>query len=546
MSIGGVTGLPFQKDYLNAQKIGSEQKGQFGVFSSKQEQGNVLAQKLQNIGQAYQTKGSIFQTETLKTNIVEDGYMGKLVDQKWAQVNFEYEQTNVKRLSLSNQSLENAVIKTGINLKNYEATIKTTNVEVSELDKKIAANTKDLESMSQIFATEEQSKAAKDYAKSNFDYSTNKDNMLNKDLTALEADKNKTTASVETTKAKKADAGDVIASLKSNKTTISQKRTSTVSKKASLAIDIDSIKGQISELKAKKGAAPVQQAAVVTGNTVVEAAPNATVAIEVTNNNNATATIAEAQNAATVETENSTETTAQTVEAEVTQAEIDAQIDAQILSLETSLSAKIDEQDQLDKDLKSFDDEEAKTDKDIQAKQKEEKQLDNQIKNEEGKFPGIENKIALKQKELDDNKNITKEKESVYKKACENHSADLAKREAIEAKYNKMSVETVAMKDKREKSDKGLKKLNSLKEYLNVLLEGQGNANAGTKAELEIAEQKETKQYETLQTKNGVVESSKLNLFSQMDVASKAKGDLKTVSIQMQEYANVFSSIKKA
>ena len=31
-----------------------------------------------------------------------------------------------------------------------------------------------------------------------------------------------------------------------------------------------------------------------------------------------------------------------------------------------------------------------------------------------------------------------------------------------------------------------------------------------------------------------------------MDVASKAKGDLKTVSIQMQEYANVFSSIKKA
>ena len=37
-----------------------------------------------------------------------------------------------------------------------------------------------------------------------------------------------------------------------------------------------------------------------------------------------------------------------------------------------------------------------------------------------------------------------------------------------------------------------------------------------------------------------------LNLFSQMDVASKAKGDLKTVSIQLQEYANVFSSIKKA
>ena len=89
-------------------------------------------------------------------------------------------------------------------------------------------------------------------------------------------------------------------------------------------------------------------------------------------------------------------------------------------------------------------------------------------------------------------------------------------------------------------------KLNSLKEYLSILLDGQGNAKAGTKAELEIAEQKETKQYETLQTKNGVVESSKLNLFSQMDVASKAKGDLKTVSIQMQEYANVFSTIKKA
>src|SRR3989339_728466 len=190
MSIGGVTGLPFQKDYLTAQKVGSEQNGQFGV---KQEQGKILAQKLQNIGQTYQNKGSIFQAETLKTNIVEDGYMGKLVDQKWAQVNFEYEQTNVKRLSISNQSLENAVIKTGINLKNYEATIKTTNVEVSELDKKIGANTKELEAMSQIFATEEQSKAAEDYAKSNFDYSANKDNILNKDLTALEAEKNKST-----------------------------------------------------------------------------------------------------------------------------------------------------------------------------------------------------------------------------------------------------------------------------------------------------------------------------------------------------------------
>ena len=546
MSIGGVTGLPFQKDYLNAQKIGSEQKGQFGIFSSKQEQGNVLAQKLQNIGQAYQTKGSIFQTETLKTNIVEDGYMGKLVDQKWAQVNFEYEQTNVKRLSLSNQSLENAVIKTGINLKNYEATIKTTNVEVSELDKKIGANTKELEAMSQIFATEEQSKAAEDYAKSNFDYSANKDNILNKDLTALEAEKNKSTANFETTKQKKIDAGNVIVSLTSHKASISQKRSSTVSKKASLSIDIDSIKGQISQLRAKKGAAPVQQASVATGNTVVEAAPNSTVAIDTSDNNAATTTIAEAQNAATVETENSTETTAQTVEAEITQAEIDAQIDAEILSLETSLAAKIDEQDQLDKDLKSFDDDEAKTDKDIQAKQKEEKELDNQIKNEEGKLPEIDNKIALKQQELDDNKNITKEKESIYKKASENHSADLAKREAVEAKYNKMSTETTAMKDKRENSDKGLKKLKSLQEYLSILVEGQDNAKAGTKAELEIAQQKETKQYETLQIKNGVVESSKLNLFSQMDVASKAKGDLKTVSIEMQAYANVFSTIKKA
>ncbi|HBG49772.1 MAG TPA: hypothetical protein DDW90_09790 [Cyanobacteria bacterium UBA9971] len=546
MSIGGVTGLPFQRDYLNAQKIGSEQKGQFGVFSSKQEQGKVLSQKLQDMSQTYQNKGSIFQTETLKTNIVEDGYMGKLVDQKWAQVNFEYEQTNTKRLSISNQSLENAVIKTGINLKNYEATIKTTNTEVSELDKKISSNKKELESMSQIFATEEQSKAAKEYAKSNYDYSANKDNILSKDLAALDAEKNKSTANIETTKQKKADAGNVIISLKSNKTNISQKRNSTVSKKASLSIDINSIKDQISQLKGRKGAAPVHQAAVSTGNTVVEAAPNATVAIDTNDNNAATATLAEAQNANTVETENSTETSVQTVQAEVTQAEIDAQIDAQILSLESSLTAKINEQDQLDQDLESLDENEAKIDKEIQAKQKEESQIENQIKNEEKVLPEIDKKIAAKQKELDDNRNITKEKESIYKKASENHSADLTKREAVEAKYAKMSTETATMAEKKENSDKGLKKLKSLQEYLGVLLEGQGNANAGTKAELEIAEQKEARQYETLQIKNGIVESSKINLFSQMEVTNKAKGDLKSVSIEMQAYANVFSTIKKA
>ncbi|OGI00145.1 MAG: hypothetical protein A2104_00650 [Candidatus Melainabacteria bacterium GWF2_32_7] len=546
MSIGGVTGLPFQKDYLNAQKISSEQNGQFGVFSSKQEQGKVLSQKLQDMSQTYQTKGSIFQTESLKTNVVEDGYMGKLVDQKWAQVNFEYEQTNVKRLSLSNQSLENAVIKSNVNLRNYEATIKTTNIEVSELDKKINSNTKELESMSQIFATEEQSKAAKEYAKSNYDYSVNKENSINKDLTALDSEKNKTTANVETTKQKKADAGNVIFSLKSNKTNISQRKTSVTSRKSSLVFDLNSIKGQISELKGRRGVAPVVQQSVTSGNNVVESAPNSTVAIDTADNNNATATLAEAQNSATVETENSTQTSEQNVQAEITQAEIDAQIDAQILSLETSLIAIMNEQNQLDNELKSLDDEETKISSQIENKQKEETQIDSQIENIEKNLPEIDNKIALKQKELENNKKITQEKESIYKKACENHDADLEKRQTVEAKYNKMSTETVAMKDKRTNSDKGLKKLNSLRDYFSILVEGQGNAKAGTKAELEVAEQKETKQYETLQVKNGVVESSKLNFFSQMDITNKAKGDLTSVKTEMENYANVFSSIKKA
>lgn len=546
MSIGGVTGLPLQRDYLNPQNIETQQSNQIGVFSGKQDEGKVVAQKLQEMGQIYQQKGSIFQTETLKTNVVEDGYMGKLVDQKWAQVNFEYEQTNAKRLSLSNQSLENAVIKSNINLNNYEAKIKTTNVEVSELDKKINANTKEIETMAKLFSTEDLSKAAQEYAKSNFDASSNKDNILSKDLSSLIADKNKSTANVEIANQKKIDSGNAIVSLVANKANIAQQKTSNTSKKASLVFDISSIKDQIGELKSKKGIAALPQVAVTTGNTVTEAAPNATIAIEAANNNTAVTTIAEAQNSDEVEKDNSTETSKVAVAAEKTQAEIDAEIDAQILSLEDTLAVKMNEQSQIDKEMKSLDNEEAKIDKDISAKQKEQKLLDSQIEEAGQNLPEIDNKIASKQKELDDNQKITKEKENIYKKASETHSADLEKKQAIEAKYNQLKIDTAAMNDKRENSDKGLKQLNNLKEYLTILLDGQGNAKAGAKAELEIAEKKESTQYETLQIKNNVVNESKFGLFSQKDVTIKAKGDLQTVSSQMEEYSNVFSGIKKA
>ena len=546
MSIGGVTGLPLQRDYLNPQNIETQQSNQIGVFSGKQDEGKVVAQKLQEMSQTYQQKGSIFQTETLKTNIVEDGYMGKLVDQKWAQVNFEYEQTNAKRLSLSNQSLENAVIKSNINLNNYEAKIKTTNVEVSELDKKINANTKEIETMAELFSTEDLSKAAQEYAKSNFDASSNKDNILSKDLASLITDKNKSTANVEVANQKKIDSGNAIVSLVANKANIAQQKTSNTSKKASLVFDISSIKDQIDGLKSKKGIAALPPVAVTAGNTVIEAAPNATIAVEAANNNTAVTTIAEAQNSDVVEKDNSTETSKVAVATEKTQAEVDAEIDAQILSLEDTLAAKMNEQNQIDKDMNSLDDKEAKIDRDISAKQKEQKLIDSQIEEAGQNLPEIDNKIASKQKELDDNQKITKEKENIYKKASETHSADLAKKQAIEAKYNQLKTDTAAMNDKRENSDKGLKQLNNLKEYLSVLLDGQGNAKAGAKAELEIAEKKESAQYETLQIKNNVVNESKFGLFSQKDVTSKAKGDLQTVSSQMEEYSNVFCGIKKA
>jgi len=545
MSIGGVTGLPFQNNYLNAQKIASGQQGQTGVFSSKQVEGKVLAQKLQDIGQEYQQKGSIFQTENNKTTVVEDGYMGKLADQKWAEVNFAYEQTNAKRANLSKQSLENAVIKTGINLKNYESKIKTTNNEVSDLDNKISANTKELETISQIFATEQQSKDAEAYAKGNYEYSANKDNVLSHDLDSLESEKNKSTATVETTKQKKADAGNTISSLTSNKSNISNKITLNTSKKTSISFDISSIKGQISKLMAQKGSSSAKTT-VVTGNNVVATSSNATVAIDTTNNNAATTTLAEAQNSNTVEKANANQTSSETVQDEQNQEMIDAQIDAQILVLENSLNAKIAEQDLLDQENASLEEQAAKLDKDIAAKQKESKSLDSQIENQEGSVSEIDNKITSKKNEIEANQKVTKEREDIYKKASEVHSADLEKRQAVEEKYSKLTAETEAMKEKRTSSDAGLKKLNGLKEYFSILLDGQGSAKAGAEAEVDIAEEKADKQYETLQVKNKVVVNSKVSLFSQKDTEFKAKNDLTSVKTEMESYSNIFSTVKKA
>jgi len=545
MSIGGVTGLSFQKNLTDTQKNLLEQKKTFSVFESKQEQSKTLADKLQSANQSYQQKGSIFQTENYKTNVVENGYNAKLVEQRWAEVNHDFEQNNTKRLNETCTSLENAVIQTGINVKNYESSISKTSNENTELDATIEANSKEIETMSKVLAAEELSKANEALAKGNYETSVKKGDSLNKDLSDLETSKESVNSKLEGYKSTKTNINNTISNLTSKKVSISSKKSSLSSQKTTLSFDIDSIQSSIGSLKAKKG----NSAVVSNGKNSVNANQNVTVAVETTeviaNNNGAAAVIAEAANSTTTGNQTTTEVSQEVVSNETEQSSIDAEIESQILTLENELAAKVAQQSELEKQIAAQDDEAAKIDAEIASKQTEIASIPAKEDKEKSNLDAVEKKINDKKTEISKNEKETEKYEKTYNDATEAHNADSAKRNEVEDKYNSLVAQNKDLKAQKDSNDEGLQKLNGLKRYFGALLDGQGNAKAGAKADLEISETKETKAFETLKIKNKSVSSTKVSLFSQQNTEFKAKADLNSTKTEIESYTNIFSSLSK-
>lgn len=505
MSVGGITGLNYQENYTIAQQLDQVKKNQIGLFESKQLQGRNLADKIQGVSQVYQQKGSIFQIESTKSNVYQDGYAGKLTEQKWAQQNYDYESDNVKRLNQQSGTMKSAACE-GLNkLKEYMEQAQITSAESEQLDKEINSASKEVDANKAVLQAEENSRAEQNRAKADYDYAESKSSNVKSNINNLQSKKTSAANNKGHWQAKKTQAKSTISFL--------------TTKKASIGNEISALMDKLSQLQSSS-------------QTVVSDT-NTNVAIDTQNtieqDNGTAATIAETQNANTVSTSESTETTGQTVQENTNQDIINEQIENEIQSIMAEIDSKKAEEKQVDKEIESQQDI-------IDKAEEKENEFDSQLAD-------LDNEVNTKQNDLDEIENTVKEKKAAYEKASEAHNKDYDARKEAENKILSLTGKIDKMTDKKGHNDKKLEQLKKAAEYFSLLYKGTDKVKFGTSAELESAEKKETNTYNVLQQKNTAVAASKITVDSQSDIASKAKGDFSSVQIEMDSYRNIFNSI---
>lgn len=506
MSVGGITGLNYQENYTIAQQLDQVKKNQIGLFESKQLQGRNLADKIQGVSQVYQQKGSIFQIETTKSSIYQDGYAGKLTEQKWAQKNYDFESNNVKRLNQQSSTMKSAASE-GLNkLKDYMEQAQITTAESKQLDEDINTAGKEVDANKAVLQAEENSRAEENRAKADYDYAESKSSNVKSNINNLQSKKTSAANNKGHWQAKKTQAKSTISFL--------------TTKKASIGNEISALMDRLSELQSKSSSSNTNNnVAIDTQDTIQQ-------------NNGAEATIAETQNANNVSTNESTETTGQTVQENTNQDIINDQIENEIQSILAEIDSKKAEEKQVDKEIESQQDI-------VDKAEEKENEFDSQLAD-------LDEEISARQKDLDENETIVKEKKAAYEKASEVHNKDYDARKEAENKILSLKGQIEKMTDKKGHNDKKLEQLKKAAEYFSLLYEGTDKVKFGTSAELETAEKKETNTYNVLQQKNTAVVASKITVDSQSDVASKAKGDFSSVQIEMDAYRNIFANINKA